>query len=288
MNIPKFWSKATAQATSAEGKPLEFTCWRSSDVSEADAHESALAAARRLIEAFLDQRELTHYDYGHAPLREEITNTLHDAQGNRVALVTRNRSGVLVLNAERVMFVDVDFPRTTAGAAARHFFARLFGRPSTPPETQHEDQARARIEEFVAARPEWNLRLYRTRAGLRGIVTHALFQPQSDASLDALQQMGSDALYVRLCQAQDCFRARLTPKPWRCGHHNNRVRFPVENDAAAQEFAQWVADYDALHRRFATCRFLAEIGSGRVHPEAQQIIDLHDFVTRCQDSLDLA
>jgi hypothetical protein len=172
--------------------------------------------------------------------------------------------------------------------ATKHFFARLFGRAKKTPETQREEQAKASVEQFVAARPQWGLRLYRTFAGLRGIVTHDLFDPKSDAALGVLRDMGSDPLYVRLCKAQECFRARLTPKPWRCGLRHNWIRYPIEDAITAERFAQWKAKYDACEGRYATCRFLGHLGSDKIHPEVGRIIELHDFVTKCNESLALA
>ncbi|MHB9048241.1 MAG: hypothetical protein ACYC35_20200 [Pirellulales bacterium] len=288
MNIPKFWSNATAEGVTTKGKAVAFSCWRSSDASEADAQESALAAAKRILDALLSGRQLDRYAYGCVPLREEVTNEVLDGEGNRIAVVTRNLYGSLVLNAERVMFVDIDFPPVTTGEATRHFFARLFGRARQTPETNREEVATAAVEQFVAANPGWGLRLYRTLAGLRGIVTHDVFDPKSSSALDVLTRMGSDPLYIRLCKAQECFRARLTPKPWRCGHHAASVRYPIADDAAAERQEQWQAVYDARQRGYATCRFLAHLGDGEVHPEVARIVELHDFVTRCNEALALA
>lgn len=288
MKIPKFWSKATAEGKTQDGRATSFSCWRSSDASQADAHESALAAARRILDAFVSGRKLDRYGYGCMPMREEVMNKVDDSQGNMVAVVTRNLYGSLILNAQRVMFVDIDFPPVGAGEAAKHFFSRLFGRAKAPPEAQREEQARMDIERFMAERPQWGLRLYRTFAGLRGIVTHDVFDPKSATALDVLQQMGSDPLYIRLCKAQECFRARLTPKPWRCGHHGNTLQFPFENDEAAQRFEQWKAAYDACQGSYATCRFVGTLGSGEIHPEVEQIVELHDFVTKSGEPLELA
>jgi hypothetical protein len=173
--------------------------------------------------------------------------------------------------------------RDTAGEATKSFFARLFGRSGSSPEGQREENARAGVEGFMAQRPQWSLRLYRTFAGLRGIFTHDVFDPKSDLSLDVLREMGSDPLYIRLCKAQECFRARLTPKPWRCGHRANAVRFPIE-DAYAERFEQWKVKYEARQRDYATCRFLGQLGNGCVHPEVARIVELHDFVTKCNES----
>lgn len=288
MKIPKFWSKATAAGTTVQGKAVAFSCWRPSDTSEAEAHESALAAAKRILDALLSGRKLDRYAYGCVPLREEVVNKVEDGSGNMIAVVTRNLYGSLVLNAERVMFVDIDFPDVGTGEATKHFFARLLGRAKKTPEAEREEKARAAIEQFMAANASWGLRLYRTFAGLRGIVTHEVFDPKSDAALDTLKQMGSDPLYVRLCKAQECFRARLTPKPWRCGHRANTLGYPIEDAKAAQRLEQWKAKYEACQGGYATCRFLGQLGDGPTHPEVAQVIELHDFGTKCNEQLALA
>ncbi|MGO8751559.1 MAG: hypothetical protein ACLQNE_36925 [Thermoguttaceae bacterium] len=112
MKIPKFWSKATVEGTTARGKTVAFSCWRPSDTSEAEAHESALTAAKRILDAFLSGRELDRYTYGCVPLREEVMNSVEDEQGNRIAIVTRNLYGSLVLNAfSRTLNLGLTRPR---------------------------------------------------------------------------------------------------------------------------------------------------------------------------------
>jgi hypothetical protein len=216
----------TAEGENQNGRTLSFSCWRSSDISQDNAHESALAIAKRILDFLLAGRKLDRYPYGCLPLREEVVNKLVDAQGNLFAAVTRNSLGSLVLNTERVMFVDIDFPLVFIGERTTHFFARLFGLGKNSPEAKREEQAKAGLEQFLAQNPKWGLRLYRTFAGFRGIVMHDIFDPTSDQAIEALRHMGSDPLYVRLCKFQECFRARLSPKPWRCGHRNNTIQYP--------------------------------------------------------------
>ena len=64
--------------------------------------------------------------------------------------------------------------------------------------------------------PGWGVRVYKTCAGYRGLVTHATFDPTADATLDLMRQFRCDPQYVTLCKRQESFRARLTPKGWRC------------------------------------------------------------------------
>ncbi len=288
MNLPSFWAKGVAEGLDRDGRTVSYACWRSSDRSESDARESAVAAARRTLQSWLRGDRLNRYGYGEAPLREEIVERFAGAQGELVAAVTRNAYGVLVLNTDRVMFIDVDFQPASFGESLRYLWAKLFGRAGLSPQSARETESRRRLEEaFGGARP-WCLRLYRTCAGMRALAAHDVFDPASDAATDLLRRAGADPLYVQLCKAQRCFRARLTPKPWRCGHAANPVRWPFEDAAREARFRQWASQYDAKQSRFATCRFLGTLGDERVHPEAADIIEVHDRLTRCREPLPLA
>ena len=286
MKIPKFWAKATAESTLPRGEVVRFSCWRSSDTSEAVAHQSALAAARRILDASLRGKRLDRYEYGAVPLREEVINKLEDRDGKLVGVVTRNGYGSLVLNTERVMFVDVDFPENVE--ASKSLFKGLFGRKQKSPEEEKEERARAAVDQFVAANPSWGMRLYRTFAGLRAIVTHDLFDPLSNATLDALKQMGSDPLYIKLCKAQECFRARLTPKPWRCGCIPYGMKHPITDPKLVRWHENWKEEYETKIADLATCRFLGALGNAQIHPEAAQVVELHDFATKSGEAVALA
>ncbi len=288
MKIPKFWARATAESTTPRGGPVRFSCWRSSDTSEAVAHQSALAAARRILDAFLRGKRLDRYEYGCVPLREEVLNRLEDRDGRLVAVVTRNGYGSLVLNAERVMFIDVDFPETSVGEAAKSMFKGLFGRKQKSPEEEKEEKARAGIDRFMEENPGWGMRLYRTFNGFRAIVTHDIMDPQNTATIDVLKQIGSDPLYIRLCKAQECFRARLTPKPWRCGCMPSTMRHPIVDPKLLRWHASWKEDYETRAAEFATCRFVASLGNSQIHPEVEQVLELHDFATKCNEATALA
>jgi len=87
---------------------------------------------------------------------------------------------------------------------------------------------------------------------------------------------------------QKCFRARLTPKYWRCDGSRPPTRWPFENEKAEHRFNQWQAKYDRLAASFATCQFVRNIGNADVHPEARLILDMHDASTRAESKLALA
>lgn len=150
------------------------------------------------------------------------------------------------------------------------------------------DPALAKLGSWVAQHPEWAVRVYRTSAGLRYLVTHAPFTPGDAESEAAMRAMGADPAYVKLCRVRSSFRARLTPKPWRIGLPKPPHRFPFESAAEEGEVADWVRRYDAASQGHATCRFVEVVGSGVVHPEIEPLVRLHDEHTRATSGLPLA
>ncbi|HEY1597967.1 MAG TPA: hypothetical protein VGG64_00090 [Pirellulales bacterium] len=291
MRIPAYWAKGTANETAPDGAARSFSCWRSSDASQSEAQESALAAAARILRARLSGQRLDRYGYGNVPLREEVIQRFTSSDGEITAAVTRNAYGALVLNTARVMFVDIDFQEVGAGATLSQMFGALLGRkPPSPvaPIEQQEQTARLRVENFVRDNPAWNVRVYRTHSGLRLLATHDLFDPTGDETQACFVALGADPLYTRLCQAQASFRARLTPKPWRCGIWKPAVSWPRDTGAAQARFDAWQAKYSASQAKYATCRHLATLGNATMHPDAEVIVKVHDHIARCDAALPLA
>jgi hypothetical protein len=322
MKIPKYWAKAEAEETDGDGRKIAVCCWRWADESHAQAEQAALTAAKRAVASLLRGDRLDHYAYGQTPLREEVLNEVRDAAGEPLIAVTRNRYGAIVLNTARAAFIDLDFPPATAAATVRSLFAWLWSKPAkavkemgqaptrpmisqgsrrfgsepvpffhrlaASPESQQEAEICNRLEQFTAERPACGFRVYRTCAGVRALATDDVFDPAAPTTLDMLHHLKADPLYVRLCKGQGCFRARLSPKPWRCGCEPNRTLWPRENAAQKTLFERWEAQYAANQEKYATCRLLGTIGNLRVHPELEPIIQLHDRLTRCQEDLPLA
>jgi len=288
MKFPAYWAKAVAEETDPRGQTFAAACWRWSDVSAKDAHRSALAAATVVVRRLMRSEPLETYAYGRAPVREEVLQRHTSEQGELSLAVTRNAYGVLVLNTARAMFIDLDFDAIGAGEVLRHWLARLVGRGGPSPEARREAEMQDRLEGFLRTRADWGLRMYRTCAGVRLLVTHALFDPVADSTRQLLESLGCDPLYVRLCRDQQSFRARLTPKPWRCNHTANRVVWPHETAEQRERFRQWQSDYDQLQARYATCRFLGTLGRESIHPHVAPVIKIHDQQTRCDQALPLA
>jgi len=279
----KHWARVEDEVDLA-GQKWKTVRFGGSNESLADAE----AIARRAIARFTDRMRRGEspdsYGYFDRALREEIIDTIGDP-GTPTAVITRNGYGALVLNTSRVMFADVDAPpKVTAGGILRGLLAIFVGMPTEDPAPP---QPPKQIEEVIEQDPTLGMRVYRTAAGFRCLVTSRLFEPKSEESEKLLASLSSDPLYQRLCRAQECFRARLTPKFWRCSMRRPPARFPWAGEAEEAAMRAWEADYRDRCQPYAVCELVDESGSKELNPEAAAIVRLHDEMT-CSEGLPLA
>lgn len=268
MYFPKYWALARKGGVCS---------WGWSDVSTEAARAAGLQRVERSI-AWLQNDmagERGAYGYPDRPMREEIIREFRDAAGALSAVVSRNSYGCLVLNTTGMLFVDVD-------ERAPGLLARLFKKSDF--EADLLAQARTWVDQY----PGWGWRLYRTRAGVRLLATHQPIGSAEPICGVAFKFFKADWLYQKLCVNQKCFRARLTPKPWRCGVVKPEVRWPWKDAKAEAVFRRWETDYTQAAGSFSVCRLIGQVGSAAVHPNLSALLKFHDAETRVDSSLPLA
>lgn len=314
MIVPEFWAEARA-AYRGRGGRLTLRRFGWSDTNESAAQAMA---QRRLAEAMerldrgdaqVEAREPRRAYNGAdgVPIREQVLAR----QGEEV--ITRNSYGARCLNSPCALFADVDFEPADGSAAwigalvslgliaalAAAWFGRwgwavvlalgvmLLALPFTTAvrglivraRGGAERVARVRVARFVAAHPQWGLRVYRTPAGLRLLATHRPFDPLEAEVARFFRAVGTDRVYQRMCERQRCFRARLGAKPWRIGVPG-RMRprpgvWPIRPQFRALR-EQWVREYESRAAGYAACRYLESLGVPQLHPRLQEVIALHD------------
>lgn len=170
------------------------------------------------------------------------------------------------------------------------------------------------IEKRVANYPNESFRLYETPAGFRIIAIHDTVLPSDRLIAEWFQYFHADANYVRLCQSQQCFRARLTAKPWRMTEVTQQKTLikdiptkdfwslnsadvdAEENEPRYAELEareQWIKDYDGFAKGYKACRYVKSFdgreAAVRKNKPLQKAIDefiqWHDRV--CQVDKDL-
>lgn len=327
MIIPEYWAEARQQVR-RKGRQVTVRRFGWSDESQAAAEAHAGQRTQEALEAILagqdvPRRELrTNYGTHGVPIREQIVERHEDT------IITRNSYGALCLNTPDVLFADMDFEEPPRGcvlpfaaivalslagfavgwglggavfwglpAAVAAVFVANLGMRRLQQRRFDEDggaerRALARVDAFIASHPDWHLRLYRTPAGLRVLAMHATFPPHDAAVAHLFEALRADPLYELMCKVQHCFRARLTPKPWRIGM-DRRIRPPVAAWSREQAHLPgrlaWIADYERKAAGFAACRYHGALGdTSRVDPRARRVQELHDAMTRAGEALPLA
>ena len=327
MIVPQFWAEGRIQQT-VDGRQITVRRFGWSDDSpvaaQAHADERTRAAFDRIAAGEPLERRERKVAYNGAdgmPIREQIV----ERHGEDI--VTRNGYGARCLNTPDVLFIDVDFEEAqrgsarglavigaalvgalVAGYAARSWAvglgtamvvaalgfwrARSEGARRDEPAGDPFAAARARIERFIHQHPQWHLRLYRTPSGLRALAMHDVFAASDLAVADAFQTLGADKVYARMCRNQNCFRARLSAKPWRIGiaeHMRPQPGvWPVAPDRLAQRDA-WIARYEQAAEAYAACSYVESVGDLQAtHPRALAVQQLHDERTRATSGLPIA
>lgn len=295
MLLYRHWVDETRTLRTAGGSAVRFRFRVGSNESRAAAEEKA-EASFRAAERFLLQTNPTDEDARafraeigrirgdgaeagdyRRPICEEILREL--APDN---VVTRNHYGAEVLNSTSICFIDVDYIAWTFRDILRNIFGH-YG-------VEEKTLATAKM---LAAKPEnagLGFRIYRTAAGMRVIVTGDGLEPGSDRVHQLFAAFHADPRYARLCDLQKCFRARLTPKPFRIrARHAEKLgrfpAFPYANESDRQESEVWVADYNDRSERYGVCLFLQSFGR---NAEDDPIVAFHDEATHAYRQKPLA
>jgi hypothetical protein len=328
MIIPKYWAEARLQHRERHRQvTVRRFGWSDQSAEAAQAH--ADARVREALQRVLAGEELPRRErrvaYNGAegvPIREEIVRREGDS------VVSRNGYGALCLNTPDVLFADIDFDRSASARGLLIAGLVLMAGMSLVPKYMFdrglltalaiglgaalllaqplaglvlrlrlalaggvEAMARKRVRAFIAQRPQWRLRVYRTPAGLRLLALHRRFDPREPEVAEAFKALGVDPAYARMCHRQNCFRARLTPKPWRLGLP--RLRAPCAaawrlEHAELPERRAWISAYERASAGHAACRYLETLGQGPLDAGAEQIRQVHDQACRAEQELPLA
>lgn len=267
MRIPRYWKRVEGPLT-VDGETIRSTVHGDSNISLEDAHAVGLQYLAR-IQARIDGRPWPEEDYA-VSIREEIVEELHPD-----AVVTRNRYGAEVLNCARLLMIDVDGPPPPQG-----LWQWLFRRDRRPAKERLLEHLRTVARQQP---PRLQFRLYATHSGFRVIVTGQEFAP-SDPEVDHLfQAMRADPLYALLCRKQDCFRARLTPKPSRIRQKAIRLRYPYDDKLQAR-LDTWSVSYAERGQRYAVCKLMEVIG----RDDPDRVVRYHDERTGAYSDRPLA
>ncbi len=268
MKLYKHWVKETGTLLIG-GQIEKASFYGKSNISPEDARRDA-ASQCKVIQAKINGEGMGKGEYEVA-IREEIVRRLNDHN-----LVTRNRYGAQVLNSEDVFFVDMDEP------PQKGFLRSLFG-GGTKGSPKEQILVAARAQASKSKYRTMGFRLYETSAGIRMIVQGHGFDCGNQAAMKLMRDYNADPLYALLCAKQACFRARLTPKPYRMKCKGHRVVFP-RTPQQDDEMTRWLETYESMSQNFSVCKHVTDLGPFR----ETEAVRYHDQVTGAKQQKPLA
>lgn len=324
MLVPQYWAESKTKKI-IQGRQVTIRRFGWSDDSNARAQEHAqerVAEAISLMESGKKIRKTEpKVPYNGAegvPIREEIVSRHRDS------VITRNSYGALCINTPDVLFADIDLQdeplakhywiaffilsMITVGAAALMrswplfislliisfalvtLLAIIIFKLQILLQGSPAKVSMDRVRNFSRSNPYWHLRVYQTPRGYRILVMHKTFDPNDADAQMFLQKLHSDPLYVRMCKSQKCFRARVSPKPWRIDVPRLTPRpgvWPIAVEKMSDRIS-WVKNYEQAATNYASCRFLEKLGSGVVDPKTEFIRSLHDKYSKSDTDLKIA
>ncbi len=269
MKLFKYWTKES-QKLDIQGEHPVVSCWGGSNVSIEEASLRAREKLAALQERILQGARFSRSDY-EVEIREEIVEELNPRN-----LISRNRYGALVLNSEDTLFIDIDQPPLGVGGFFKYLFRQRPSRKEAIIEMVRKKAGQSLYQSLT-------FRIYETFKGIRVIVTGKPFDPRSEETTAMFKDFQADTLYAQLCRKQNCFRARLTPKPFRAKCKPFKVSYPRTPEQEA-ELKAWVELYDGVSQKFASCRFIDSLGPGGDN----NIVRYHDQATKATKTLKLA
>lgn len=323
MLIPQYWAEGRLQRKLPK-KQLTVRRYGWSNESQAEAQRHADLRTQEAFARIADGQPLARREmklaYGNEglPIREEVVAKEYDT------VLTRNSYGALCLNTPDVVFADIDFALETPASWTWKTFgawagmavvslatghpwmagALMVGSVFSSPlahwwygmrvEKQggHEKKAVAKVRAFHNAHPDWHLRVYRTPKGLRVLVLHQPMLPDDPQVKAFFDAVGADPLYVRMCEQQQCFRARVSPKPWRIGI-SQRIRswngLPNPDESVKHLRKIWVSSYDRVAEGYSACHHIETLGAAeRMTAHTGKVLHMHDALSRSREDLPLA
>ena len=334
MNIPRYWEMEEVYFD-LDGEKTCCIVWGYSDGDPEEARRMIKEKTPKAIQKIEEAIRRSWAREGHEELQTEwrryynvdvireqrLEDFLQD--GEEIAVITRNGYGAKIINCPEVMFVDIDTDEEDESdypPVPDHWsdqpgcLAALFGgakavpTPSqslaSAPEKASPRSALSRsktmalnlVKEYAESRPGSGFRIYETTLGLRLIATNQLYDPAADSTMEILKALDCDELYMRLCRVQKCFRARLTPKPWRIGHRappagnrkpNNPCNPRSPTPAKDPEYIHWLESYEARSNSYQACHFIEKIGMEAPDPAIKEVIRVHDELCGASGDLQL-
>jgi len=190
------------------------------------------------------------------PIREYVSDVVDGSN-----IVTVCRYGAKILNSTQYTILDLDeYP-----VDFMDYFRPVRKLPK-------KKRIIAKFLERLKSFPELgsDFRIYETSKGVR-VIGKKYIDPQEKGYKKLMRKFSVDWLYIVLSMKQDCYRARITPKPYRMKIKTIKIKTPL--DCEAQKYVSWAQSYQAESKKYSVVKFIESVGADF---SMEPVIKLHD------------
>ena len=264
MKYFRYWIEAKHRINIFD-RPEEINLLVGSNVSREDAQQEAVLRAKRIEERIASGAPRDEYEAG---IREYVAEVIDDSN-----VVTVCRYGAKILNTNQYSVLDLD-----------DYPVGIWDMFKSVRKLSKKERIIYKFEESIRRFPQLgtDFRIYETAKGVR-IIGGKYIDPADPGNRRLLRKLNVDRLYLVLSSKQQCYRARLTPKPYRMRIKTIRVRTPLlcETDA----YRSWAQMYEEASQAYSVVRLIKTVGRDFSHDRA---IKFHDAQCNAHKGLKLA
>jgi len=265
MKYFKFWVKECFQIN-VEGQLEHINVLSGSNISKEDArlqakHYSEIIEKRIAVHGSKDSYEVA--------IKEHVKEALDDSN-----IITVCRYGANILNTTRYTVLDLDdYP-----VDFFDFFRKKLKQMSKKERIVHKFLERLKKHPELGS----DFRIYETAKGIR-VIGKKYIEPSGHKYRSLMRKFAVDWVYIAMSQRQGCYRARLTPKPYRMKIQTIRISSPL--DCESQAYLDWSTAYEEAASRFSVVKLLQRVGNDF---SLESVIRTHDLIGNAEAKQRLA
>ncbi|PID58799.1 hypothetical protein CSB45_02020 [candidate division KSB3 bacterium] len=264
MKYFKFWIKE-AYKIKINGATKHINILAGSNISKEDARDHAKKQALTIEQRISSNKRKKDYE---VPIKEHVEEIIDDNN-----IITICRYGAKILNTTDYTILDLD-------DYAFDFFD-IFKAVRKMPK---KDRIVFKFLERLKKYPEIgnDFRIYETAKGIR-VIGKNYVNPAIKSYQSLMRKFAVDWYYIIMSKKQNCYRARITPKPYRMRIKTIKIRSPL--DCETKEYCDWVKNYELSAQKYCVVKHIKSIGRDF---SSEPIIRLHDSICKASQVYKLA
>ena len=264
MKYFKYWVEKPFQI-SIDNRIENIKILSGSNLSKDEAYKTASVQAKRIEQRIANRTRKEEYS---TSIKEHVAEIIDESN-----IITICRYGAKILNTTEYTVFDLDdYPVD--------FFDLFKPLKKLTKKERIVYKFEERIRKYPALGSDF--RIYETAKGIR-VIGKAYINPTSKDYFKIQRKLNVDWLYMQLSRKQECYRARLTPKPYRMKIRTIKIKSPL--DCETDHYIDWSREYALKSRNFTVVKLIKSLGNDFSH---DRVIKIHDKICNAYKNYKLA